>query len=157
VTAGLLVALCGPAGSGKTTLVEQRDWPAHAVVRTDQLRLLLTDDEADQSANALVWDFAVDIAAIRLERGLLAVVDSTGPLDTRRRLLHAARTYHARAQLWVMTIPLDVCLTRNRSRDRVVPDAVVEQQFQETRSVLDGLAPDVNDWDDVVLVTYTQH
>jgi len=89
---GSLVALVGPAGAGKTTFAAAHFKPSQ-VLSSDQARLLVSDDEADQSASAAAFAVLYFIVARRARRGRLTVVDATNvrPQDRQRVLWLAQR------------------------------------------------------------------
>lgn len=59
------------------------------------------------------------------------VIDNTN-INTKQRkpiLERATRAGYTDIQLWLLDVPLDVCLERNKSRDRAVPDDIVANMF----------------------------
>jgi len=122
-----LVLLVGPAGSGKSTWARSRFRPS-AVLSSDDLREMVSDDAADQDATRDAFAILHAIAKARLRRGRLTVVDATNLLaSSRRPLLELARR-HARPTVAVMfDVPLPELLRRNAGRDRVVPEATVRR------------------------------
>ncbi|MFY9554409.1 MAG: AAA family ATPase [Blastocatellia bacterium] len=123
-----LIVLCGPAGSGKST------WAAKHFVRTqvvssDECRALVGDDPADQSVTQQAFDLLYFIIEKRLMIGRLTVADATNlKREHRRALLRIARRFRFNAAAIVFNVPIEVCLSRNTSRDRKVPqEALIEQ------------------------------
>ncbi len=71
-----LVVLVGPSGSGKSTFARKHFLPSE-VLSSDYCRGLVSDDENDQSATTDAFDVLHFIAAKRLTRGHLVVIDAT--------------------------------------------------------------------------------
>jgi protein phosphatase len=127
-----LVALVGPAGAGKTTFAATHFRPSE-VLSSDQCRLLVSDDESNQSASAPAFAVLYFIAARRARRGRLTVVDATNvrPAD-RQRVLWLAERYRRPAIAIVFGLPLDLCLARNATRaGRQVEADVIRQQWEQ--------------------------
>lgn len=125
----------GLPGSGKSTVLKPLAAELGAVyVCPDNIRTEVTGDPADQTRNAFVWKLAYD----RLERALktegLAVFDATNANGADRRKL--VKLCASRADvvegLW-FDVPLMVCLERNRSRARVVPDEVIGRMYYQLK------------------------
>ncbi len=135
-----LVVLVGPSGAGKTTFAARHFLPTE-VLASDHCRALVADDETDLAATGDAFDVLHYIAAKRLERGRLTVVDATNvQRRARRPLVALAKKYHAMAVAIVFDLPKSVCRQRNRSRDeRQIPDRVVGRQHWQMRQSLAGL------------------
>src|SRR3989337_2179981 len=71
-----LVVLIGPSGSGKSTFAKRHFLPTE-VITSDYCRALVSDNENDQAATNDAFDVLHFIAAKRLARGRLTVVDAT--------------------------------------------------------------------------------
>jgi protein phosphatase len=124
--------LVGPAGSGKSTFA-LRHFAAQAVMSADWFRKVVSDDESDQSATPQAFAILRFIAARRLRRGRLTVIDAT---NVRRRdrlaLLRVAERFRRPAYAIVFELPLAVCLELNARRSvRQVDDDVVRMQWLE--------------------------
>jgi protein phosphatase len=127
-----LVALVGPAGAGKTTFAAAHFKPSQ-VLSSDQARLLVSDDEADQSASAAAFAVLYFIAARRARRGRLTVVDATNvrPQD-RQRVLWLGQRYKRPAIAIVFGLPLELCIARDQARpERQVGAAVIREQWEQ--------------------------
>ena len=136
-----LVVLIGPSGAGKSTFARRHFQPTE-VLSSDALRAWVSDDEHDQSATRDAFDILHRIAAKRLARGRLTVIDATSVKpDARKPLLELARRYHVRPVALVFQLPEEVCQERNRRRpDRQVEPFVVKVQSNDLRRSLPGLA-----------------
>jgi protein phosphatase len=115
-----LVVLVGATGSGKSTFAARHFLPTE-IISSDRCRALVADDEMDQSATPDAFDLVHAIAAKRLARRRLAVIDATNvrPED-RKKLVELARRYHALPTTIVFDLPEDVCLDqRFRSSNHI--------------------------------------
>jgi protein phosphatase len=125
------VLLVGAAGSGKTTFAA-RCFRATEVLSSDAARAMVSDDEGDQSASAAAFAVLRFIAARRLSRGRLTVVDATNvQRRNRAEFLRLAARFRRPAVALVFDLPLEVCLERNRGRARIVEDAAVIEQWHD--------------------------
>src|SRR5438445_2583255 len=90
-----LVVLIGPSGCGKSTFAAKHFLPTE-VISSDYCRALVSDDEVDQDATADAFDLAREIAAKRLKRRKLAVIDATNVRTADRKAwIELARQWHA--------------------------------------------------------------
>jgi protein phosphatase len=135
-----LVLLIGAAGSGKSTFA-RKHFKSTEIVSSDALRAVLSDDESDQSASADAFQLLRLIAAKRLRRGRLTVIDATNVQRASRKNLLALATQNSKpATAIVLNLPAAVCLARNRSRPgRQVSRDVVEKQVADLVSSLQDL------------------
>lgn len=135
-----LVILIGPSGSGKSTFARKHFLPTE-VLSSDYCRGLVSDDENNQEATSDAFDVLHYVAAKRLARGLVTVVDATNVQpEARRPLVRLAKDYHVLPVAIVLNVPEDVCHERNRDRpDRAFGPHVVRQQRSQLRRGLKGL------------------
>src|SRR5947207_704378 len=124
-----LVVLIGPSGSGKSTFAH-RKFKATEVLSSDYCRGLVSDDENNQAATNDAFDVLHFIAAKRLVRGRLTVVDATNVQpESRAPLVHLARKYHCLPVALVLDMPESVCYERNQGRrDRTFGPHVIRHQ-----------------------------
>ncbi|WP_165250639.1 polynucleotide kinase-phosphatase [Paludisphaera soli] len=135
-----LVVLVGPSGSGKSTFA-RRCFAATEVLSSDACRGMVSDDENDQEATNDAFDVLHYVAAKRLARGKLTVVDATNVQpESRRPLVELARKYHCLPVAIVLDVPESVCHERNRGRDdRAFGPHVVRNQASQLRRSFRGL------------------
>src|ERR1044072_7276426 len=89
-----LVVLIGPSGCGKSTFARTHFKPTE-VISSDFCRALVSDDENDQAATKDAFEVLHYVAAKRLARGHLTVVDATNVQpEARKPLVELARRYH---------------------------------------------------------------
>jgi protein phosphatase len=132
-----LVVLIGPSGCGKSTFA-RKHFKATEVMSSDGFRALVSDDENDQSSTDDAFAALHFVAARRLARGKLTVVDATNVQpEARKPLVALAREYHVLPVAIVIDLPERVCHERNRSRpDRDFgPDVIRNQRSQLHRSL----------------------
>ena len=132
-----LVVLVGPSGCGKSTFARAHFGPFE-VLSSDFCRGLVSNDENDQSATKAAFEVLHVIAAKRLERGLLTVVDATNVQpEARKPLVELARRYHVLPVAIVLDLPERVCEARNRERaDRNFGGHVIRQQRSQLQKSL---------------------
>src|SRR5690606_3815619 len=99
-----LVVLVGPSGAGKSTFARRHFGPFE-VLSSDYCRGLVSDDENDQSATNDAFEILHYIAAKRLRRGKLTVVDATNVQPEARRPLVALEAGDDGAPAYVVEPP----------------------------------------------------
>ncbi|MEJ2218743.1 MAG: AAA family ATPase, partial [Gemmatimonadota bacterium] len=132
-----LVVLIGPSGAGKSTFAG-RHFAPFEVLSSDFCRGLVSNDENDQSATTAAFDVLYYIAAARLDRGHLTVIDATNVQpEARKPLVALAREHHVLPVAIVMNLPEKVCRERNRERpDRDFGAHVIRRQVSDLRRSL---------------------
>ena len=136
-----LVVLIGPSGSGKSTFASAR-FAGTEILSSDELRAMVADDAADQSATEAAFELLHTALGMRLARRRLTVVDATSVEGwARERLLSVTRRLGRPAAAIVFDLPLATCLERNARRtDRQLPPAAIRRQHALMRKSIDGLA-----------------
>ncbi|MFA6587703.1 MAG: ATP-binding protein [Patescibacteria group bacterium] len=120
----------GIPGSGKTkALKELAEKFGYAYVCPDDIRAKLLGNTTDQSKGDEVWDEAYNRVATALAEGQAVVFDATFTNEPARlELINFAREHGAdKIQGIRIDAPLEVAKERNQSRDRVVPEHVLER------------------------------
>ncbi|HZZ71536.1 MAG TPA: polynucleotide kinase-phosphatase [Pirellulales bacterium] len=131
------VVLIGPSGAGKSTFARKHFSPSE-VLSSDYCRGLVSDNENDQSATADAFEVLHYVAAKRLARGRLTVVDATNVQpEARAPFIALARQFHCLPVAIVFDLPEGVCQDRNRSRDdrNFGPHVIRQQKSQLRRSL----------------------
>jgi len=122
-----LVVLVGAAGAGKSTFAA-RHFARDEVLSSDAYRAHVSGDERDQAATRPAFAALHRELARRLAARRLTVVDATNlERHARRSLLRRAFAVGVPAVAVVLDPTLDVALTRNRLRNRVVDESVVQR------------------------------
>jgi predicted kinase len=128
-----LVLLVGIPGSGKSTLAKKLIQRGYLCLNADSIRQELYGNAAEQGDPVAVFDIFFKQFEDAMSKGLDIVIDNTN-LNAKQRkpiLDRAAAAGYTDVQLWLLDVPLDVCLDRNRCRDRVVPEDIVTNMFTE--------------------------
>ena len=135
-----LVLLVGPSGSGKSTFAA-RHFAETEVLSSDRFRGWVDDDEASMDATEDAFDALRYVAAKRLKRGRLTVVDATNVQPfARKPLVALAREYHALPVAVVLNLPESVCHERNAARpDRDFGKHVVRNHRRDLKRSMKGL------------------
>jgi protein phosphatase len=135
-----LVVLIGPSGCGKSTFARTH-FKNTEVLSSDGFRALVSDDENDQAATDDAFAALHYVAARRLARGRLTVIDATNVQpEARTPLIALAREYHVLPVAIVLDLPERLCHERNRSRpDRDFGPHVVRNQKSQLHRSLRGL------------------
>ena len=135
-----LVVLIGPSGCGKSTFARRHFRPTE-VLSSDGFRALVSDDENDQGATDDAFAALHFVAARRLARGKLTVIDATNVQpEARKPLVALAREYHVLSVAMVLDLPERLCHERNRSRpDRNFGPHVVRNQRSQLHRSIRGL------------------
>src|SRR5690606_41798501 len=96
---------------------------------------LVSDDENSQEATPDAFDLLHYVAAKRLARGRLTVIDATNvQREARQPLVRLAREHHVLPVAIVLNLPEKICRERNRGRtDRQFGSHVVRQQLSQLR------------------------
>ncbi|EPX62572.1 protein serine-threonine phosphatase [Cystobacter fuscus DSM 2262] len=135
-----LVVLIGPSGSGKSSFARKHFLPTE-VLSSDAYRGLVSDDELNQDSTADAFEALRFVAAKRLARGRLTVIDATNVQpESRKFLVELAREYHVLPVAVVLDVPEKICHERNRLRpDRNMGSHVVRTQLQQLHRSIRGL------------------
>lgn len=126
-----VVALIGPAGSGKSTFA-RRSFASAEIFSSDAWRRAISGDAADQSVSREAFEALYGAAGAWLARGGTAVVDATNlAIEARGRCLDLAAAAGCPAIAVVFDMPLEQCLRWNAVRpERQVPAGVVRRQHR---------------------------
>ncbi len=129
-----LVVLIGPSGAGKSTFAREHFLPTE-VLSSDYCRGLISDDENDQTVSTEAFEVLRYIAAKRLEKGRLTVIDATNVrAEDRQGFVALAREYHCLPVALVFNLPEKLCQERNAARpDRDFGAHVIRSQRSALR------------------------
>ncbi|MEI6408862.1 MAG: polynucleotide kinase-phosphatase [Bacteroidota bacterium] len=135
-----LVALVGISGSGKSSFAKKH-FKRTEILSSDECRVLVSDDENNQSATGDAFELLYYMAGKRLKNGLLTVVDATNiQKESRKGLIELSRAYHCLPVAIVLDLPEEICAERNASRpDRSFGEHVIRQQRQQLKKSIRGL------------------
>jgi predicted kinase len=129
---GFVVLAIGLPGSGKTTWFGRR---GITPLSSDLLRNILFDDVEEQRYQGLVFSTLRSLLRARLiARMPMNYVDATN-LSTheRRQWIKMAKSFGYEVQAVFFDVPLEVCLDRNRQRDRSVSEDIMRKMAEKLK------------------------
>ena len=129
---GYVVLAIGLPGSGKTTWYKRR---GVTPLSSDMLRSILFDDITEQRYQNLVFSTLRSLLRARLIAKMpWNYVDATNlsPRE-RKQWIGMARSFGYEVQAVFFDVPLEVCLERNRKRERVVSEEIMRNMAQRLK------------------------
>jgi predicted kinase len=129
---GYVVLAIGLPGSGKTTWFRRR---GVTPLSSDLLRNILFDDVEEQRFQGLVFSTLRSLLRARLIAKMpWNYVDATNlSIHERRQWIKMAKSFGYEVQAVFFDVPLEVCLERNRSRDRSVSEDVMRKMGEKLK------------------------
>ena len=126
-----IVVLIGLPGSGKSTYLERL---GVAGLSSDAIRKLLADDETNQSIHYQVFETLRYLLRQRMMlRRDVTYIDATNLTPAERHPYVAiGRAYGCEIEAVFFDVPLEVCLERNRNRQRAVPEEALRLMSRQT-------------------------
>jgi len=129
---GFVVLTIGLPGSGKTTWFKRR---GVTPLSSDLLRSLLFDDITEQRWQGLVFSTLRSLLRARLIAKMpWNYVDATNlSPHERRQWIKMAKSFGYDVQAVFFDVPLEVCLDRNKRRERTVSEDVMKKMAERLR------------------------
>src|SRR6201989_3227441 len=129
---GYVVLTIGLPGSGKTTWYKRR---GVTPLSSDLLRTLLFDDITEQRYQGLVFSTLRSLLRARLIAKMpWNYVDATNlSPHERKQWIKMAKSFGYEVQGVFFDVPFDVCMDRNRRRERTVSDETMHKMAQRLR------------------------
>ncbi|MCA1993962.1 MAG: AAA family ATPase [Coleofasciculus sp. S288] len=133
-----LIVLIGLPGSGKSFLASAllAEFPGSRRISTDAIRARLFGDESIQGSWLLVWHQVERQFRQAVKYSSMAIYDATNAVRRYRVdaiALGRVVGFTEIIGLWLDT-PLQLCLERNRQRDRIVPESIILQMHASLQS-----------------------
>ncbi len=130
---GYVVLTIGLPGSGKTTWFKRR---GVTPLSSDLLRTLLFDDITEQRWQGLVFSTLRSLLRARLIAKMpWNYVDATNlSPHERRQWIKMAKSFGYDVQAVFFDVPLEVCLERNKRRERTVSEDVMRKMAERLRA-----------------------
>jgi predicted kinase len=129
---GYVVLTIGMPGSGKTTWFKRR---GVTPLSSDMLRSILFDDITEQRYQGLVFSTLRSLLRARLIAKMpWNYVDATNlSPHERRQWIKMAKSFGYDVQAVFFDVPLEVCMERNRRRERTVSDETMQKMAERLR------------------------
>jgi predicted kinase len=129
---GFVVLAIGLPGSGKTTWFKRR---GVTPLSSDMLRNILFDDITEQRYQGLVFSTLRSLLRARLIAKMpWNYVDATNlSPHERRQWIKMAKSFGYEVQAVFFDVPLEICLERNRRRERTVNDEIMHKMAERLR------------------------
>jgi predicted kinase len=124
-----LIITVGLPGCGKSTYLARLGVNA---ISSDEVRRLIADDPLDQTMNARIFSVIRYLIRQRFAAGRpVTYVDATHLTPWERKpYVKLAQRYAYRLEALFFDVPVETCIARNQTRDRVVPEAAIRKMAQ---------------------------
>jgi len=128
-----LIVMVGVPASGKSTLSKKLIEKGFHYMNADSIRLEMYGDEIIQGDKEEVFNLFFQRLEEALKQELDIVVDNTNLNQKQRKpiLDRAKNAGYTDVQLWLLDVPLELCIERNKSRTRQVPEDIIANMFME--------------------------
>lgn len=128
-----IILMIGVPGSGKTTLARKIAEKGFHYINADGIREELYGNAAEQGDKEQVFKLFFERLDELMKNGTDVIIDNTNlnPKQRKPILERAEQFGYTDVQLWLMDVPLELCLARNKSRERIVPEDIVSNMFME--------------------------
>ena len=126
----ILIYLVGLPASGKSTYAKELKDKGYNIHSSDSIREELYGDENIQGDPKDVFDILYKRVIEDLRSGKNCVYDSTG-LSSKRRMAFLNTISHIDCKkiCLLFATPYEVCLERNKNRERKVPEEVIKRMY----------------------------
>lgn len=129
----MLIYTVGISASGKSTFCNQYIIPANPNIiylSSDFCRSIIGIGEEDQSVSADTFRFIETATSYFLQQNKTVLIDATFTSKrSRKNIIEIARKLNQEIICYYFDVPLDVCKERNKKRSRIVPESILEKQY----------------------------
>lgn len=130
----IFALMVGVSGSGKSTYVQKlkQEHVESTIICPDVIRGELSNgDESDQSKNGQVFQLAFSRLDTAMKNNIPFIIwDATCyNIKNRKDPIRIAKFYGYKVVAYVKKVKLEVAKKQNQTRDRKVPDWVIDKQF----------------------------
>lgn len=133
------IIMVGIPGSGKSTeaLALQKAYILEGfgetrIVSSDDIRAEILNDVNDQIQNDLVFKEVHKRIKQAVKDGVNVIIDATNiKIKSRTSILNCIKDKSYTKIAYVIPTAKEICIKRNNSRDRVVPEWVIEKQIKQ--------------------------
>jgi predicted kinase len=130
MTTPIFIMVVGLPGSGKSTYID-KFYADYCVHSSDAIREELSGDVNNQDINKQVFDTLHKRVKADLTAGKNVVYDATNISWKRRKaFIQELNSISCYKECILIATPFELCLERNKSRERVVPYYVIERMYK---------------------------
>ncbi len=121
-----VIITVGLPGSGKSTHLAKLGVNA---ISSDEIRRLIADDPHDQTMNARIFATVRYLIRQRIAAGRpITYVDATHLTPWERKpYVQLAQRYGCELEALFFDVPVETCIARNQTRDRIVPEIAIRK------------------------------
>lgn len=145
----MLICMVGCAGSGKSTKAKELAKRYNCnVVSTDAIREEIFGSAAVQKDGDKIFRIAYDRLIEELQKNQRVIFDATNLLPWyRKKVLKIIEPWNRGFNICYKSItPIEIAKERNRNRERVVPEEVIDRQYEKY------IEPTLSEgWDEIYL------
>ena len=128
-----LILMVGLPGSGKSTIAEllKNEYEESVIVSTDTIREEVFKDVNNMDNNSEVFKIAHERIKDSIKSGKTTIVDCCNiSMKSRRPIIDIGKKLNCTICAYIVPTLIDECYRRNKSRDRQVPDNVIERMHK---------------------------
>lgn len=128
-----IILLVGVPASGKSTLARKMVERGYQCICADTIRAELYGNEIEQGDPKKVFEIFFERLETFLKDGADVVVDNTNLKEPYRKEItdRAKKFGYEDIQLWILDVPLDVCISRNANRERKIDSGILTNMYNQ--------------------------